>query len=352
MTRITENEVLFKEIGLRKLLGFRSFHKSVLPLVRGFYVSRCLEALDICGCLDILRSEGKLNLADFLANPKAKNYDSSVLRSVCNYLYVVGLFSKKGDFYALTRVGRNTCLPRHGLFHFVQAYGPIFYELPDLLMGKKHYGSDIQRLDSFVAKATAEVSEWVPLPAIRSIIRKHQFENVLDLGCGRGELLLSIASEVKSPTLRGVDIAAPSVADGLDAIKKAGYSDRITLRVADITKPETLTAWLQDADVVTLMFVLHEFAKKGDDFVIDFLKGLKANSNSKTHFLIAETPLHDPDQIRKRPTAIAEHHLFHQLSNQGIIGTEQLRSIIKIAGFSIVEDLHLRVFSQHYVLAK
>jgi SAM-dependent methyltransferase len=349
---MTENGVLFKEIGLKKLLSFRSMHKSVLPLVRGFYVSRCLEALDICGCLDVLRTEGRLDLRAFLAIPEHRDYDFLAMRSVFDYLYSVGLLSKTEDFYVLTRAGKRVCLPRHGLFHFVQAYGPIFYALPSILMGKNRYGKDLNRENRFVAKATAEVSEWIPLPAIRSIIRKYHFENVLDLGCGRGELLLSIAGGVNSVVLRGVDIAADSVADGTEAIKKAGCSDRVTLRVADITKPATLADWLRNADVVTLMFVLHEFAKNGDDYVVDFLRRLKAHSGTKTHLLIAETPWHDPDQIRKRPTAIAEHHLFHQLSNQGILAAEQLRNIVKRAGFSVREDLHIRTFSQHYLLVQ
>jgi len=349
---MTPNEVLFKEIGIKKLLRFRSFHNSVLPLVRGFYISRCLEALDIGGCLDLLRVNNKLNLESFLKNPKNKDYDATAWRSVCDYLYSVGLFSKTDDSYALTAAGKRVCLPRHGLFHFVQAYGPIFYGLPDILMGKKRYGTDIVREDRYVSKATAEVSEWVPLPAIRRIIRKYRFENILDLGCGRGELLLSIAPSVKSAVLRGVDMAKDSISDGIEAIQKAGLSKRITLKVADVSRPEALADWLRDADVITIMFVLHEFAKNGDDGVVDYLRQLKSHANKETHFLIAETPRHDPKQIRKRPTAIAEHHLFHQLSNQGILGADQLRSIIKRAGLTIREDLHIRTFSQHYVLAK
>lgn len=344
-------DILLREIGPRKLLKLRSWHKSVLPYIRGFYVSRCLEALEISGCLDALRLKGQLYL-DFPNKPETKAYNRKAIEDVCDYLYAIGIFNKNANYYTLTKAGKRICENRHGFFHFVQAYGPIFNELPQILMGVKEYGKDVVREDIYVAKATAEVSEWLPLPAVRRLIQEYGFQRVLDLGCGRGELLLSLAPKTNAAMLRGVDIATDSISEGLQRIHDAGLSNRIVLKIADITKPESFSDWLKTSDVITIMFVLHELLQKGEGFVVNFLKDLKAKAGNDIYLLIAETPQQKLVDIRNRPTSVAEHHLFHALSHQSILGAAQLRDIVRHAGLEILEDLHFRSFSQHYILAK
>jgi ubiquinone/menaquinone biosynthesis C-methylase UbiE len=311
-----------------------------------------LEALEICGCLDALRLGGRLHLKEFFDDPKTKQYDTTAITNVCEYLYAIGLFDKIANAYTLTESGKDICLNRHGYFHFVQAYGPIFYELPKILMGEKKYGRDVEREDVFVAKATAEVSEWLPLPAVRLLIRQHGFERILDLGCGSGELLLSLAPKANGAMLRGVDLARASIAAGLQTIEEAGLSNRISLKVGDITKPEMFSEWLKASDVLTIMFVLHEFLDKGEQFIVDLLRELKTRAGKDIHFLIAETAQQEPAEIRKRPTSVAEHHLFHALSNQGVMKADQFRDIVRRAGLNIMEDLYFKSFAQHYILAK
>lgn len=344
--------ILLKEIGLRKLLNAISWYRAVNPQARGFYVSRCLEGLEICGCLDILRSQGSLNLDKFLNKSEATDYNKGAIEVVCDYLYEVGILSKKGLSYSLTKKGKRLCLNRHGSFDFIEAYGQIFHELPDILMGRKYYGKDIFRKDRYVAKATAEISEWLPLPVFRYLIRKYKLQKILDLGCGRGELLLSLAKTTDLQDLRGIDINKESLSDGIQRIKQAGLDNRIFLKSGDIKDPSPWADWLKNADAVTAMFVLHEFLAEGENEILSILKNLKSLSSRNTAILIAELPLQTPDQVRKLRTATAEHFLFHWLSNQRILEANQLRNIIHKAGLTIIEDLHFTLFCQHYILAR
>lgn len=349
---MSKSSILFKEIGIKKLLEVRSWHQSVLPYVRGFYVSRCLQSLEMCGFLDVIRNIGYANIADFLKPEERKNFSETSLRHVCDYLFSIGIFLKYEDNYRLTKLGKQICLNRHGYFNFVHAYGPIFYELPDIIMGKKVYGKDIFRKDKYVAKATAEISEWLPLPAIRHLIGKYEFKSILDLGCGYGELLISLAKKTKLTNLCGIDIAEESIQYGKEKIQRSGFGDKIKLRVGDINKPELLSDWYKTADVITIMFVLHEFLDRGESYLIEFLKTIKVASSPTTAIFIAETPKRTEEDIRKHPSSVAEHHLFHKLSNQGILEKEQLRRIVTKAGLNIIEDMYFSTFSQHYILAR
>jgi len=349
---MSKGAILFKEIGIGKLLTLRSWHKAVLPHVRGFYVSRCLQGLEICGCLDVLRKSGSLNVDKFIKQQGRETYNKEGIDSVCNYLYSIGIFDKKDEDFTLSKEGMKICLNRHGYFDFVHAYGPIFYELPALLMGEKVYRRDFSRNDRYVAKATAEVSEWLPLPAIRHLIKKYHFKKVLDLGCGRGELLLSLAKSAELTTLHGIDIANDSINDGNKKIKELDLMNKVSLRIGDVEKPESFKDWLNSADVVTIMFVLHEFLRNGEIYLVNFLKNIKALSGSQTAILIAETPKQESEKIRKHPTSIAEHHLFHSLSQQGILDIEKIRQIVGKAGLRVIEDIHFSKFSQHYILVK
>jgi len=95
---MSKTQILTKEIGLKKLLTFRSWHNSVLPLVRGFYVSRCLESLEICGCIDTLREEGKIDLNEFIEKNKETKINRYALESVFLIIFSASeFFQKKKD---------------------------------------------------------------------------------------------------------------------------------------------------------------------------------------------------------------------------------------------------------------
>src|SRR2546430_10471233 len=54
--------------------------------------------------------------------------------------------------------------------------------------------------------------------------------HVLDLGCGPADIPIRLARKLAECQITGVDGSAPMIAIGLEAIRTAGLSDRITLR--------------------------------------------------------------------------------------------------------------------------
>lgn len=254
--------ILFQEIGIKKLLRLRRWHKYVLPHVRGFYVSRCVQALDMCGVLDRFRTQGKLDLQTFCGEKNNVSFNKFYLEKVCDYLYAVGIFKKNGDVFSLSEEGEVIILNKHGYFDFIQAYSPFFFSLPEMLAGSVDK-SLLHRQDIYVSKATADVSEWLPLPAVRYLVKKYSFKRILDLGCGYGELLISLASEGNLTGLYGIDLAVDSINKGKSLIAEKGLSKSVTLHEGDILKPEQWAEWSKSIQLVTIMFVMHEFLGKG-----------------------------------------------------------------------------------------
>lgn len=68
---------------------------------------------------------------------------------------------------------------------------------------------------------------------------------ILEIGCGTGEQLVSLARKFPHSRLTGIDISEPNVALACDLVQREGLSDRIT-----IVKADYLTRQLGSFDVI------------------------------------------------------------------------------------------------------
>ena len=93
---------------------------------------------------------------------------------------------------------------------------------------------------------------YVRIPAVADRLRQGAY--VLDVGCGTGAQLESLAQAFPTATFVGIDIAAPVLEVARDLIAAAGLDDRVTLRqqgAEELTDEEAF-------DMVTMNVVLHE----------------------------------------------------------------------------------------------
>ena len=70
------------------------------------------------------------------------------------------------------------------------------------------------------------------------------------------------------------------------------------------------------------------------------------------YLLICEVCQWNLRQLIKSPVALAEHHLFHKLSNQGLATRQEWHGIFKAAGYEIAEEKRFDKASQAYFLLK
>ena len=79
---------------------------------------------------------------------------------------------------------------------------------------------------------------------------------VLEVGCGAGNLLIQIAKAFPSVRCIGVDIDPTGLAIAREAVKRAGFADRVTILEGDIGTAADEGAF----DVVVMVQVLHEIS--------------------------------------------------------------------------------------------
>ncbi len=338
---------LVSRYGFGRVLDILSMNRAVKRYFRNFIICQCLIALGKSGVLDEMISEGLVDIREF---SDSKNLDYQTLKTICDYLYVIGVTNKQNQKYSLTGYGHDLCTVSRGVFNFIHAYSPIFENLDAILMKQKKYGVDFDRRGEFVGRASAELAELFPFPISRGILKKYGFKTILDLGSGSGDFLIGFckSSDIKA---YGVDLSPEAVAYANLKAREQKVADRVMFKVGDITKPDTFKDIDPKIDLVTSMFVLHEFLSMSEEMVINIFNSIKQAYPGR-HILICELTKCSLEYLKANPSAVAEHHAFHALSQQGLADADRWRRIFAKAGLQVVEEERLDLAEQSIFLVK
>lgn len=329
----------------------RKAHDAALKYIRGFMVTESILALSNIGILDDFLCLRYLDAESYARN---KNLDGEALKTLFDYLYSLRILNKSNNGYCLSKTGRLISEYAKGPFDFAGAYAPIFQDLELLLKKKKRYGSEIKKIDFLVAKASFETEKWLPYPVVKELIKKYNYKGVLDLGCGSARFLIEACKDNPGLMGFGIDKSADAIEYANKEVVSAGLKEgRIELRHCDIFDINSLPkSWPENVDVVTSMFVLHEFINGGSGTkVANLLKTLKEYFKNAS-FIICELCRNTPEQLRKRPSLIAEHHLFHALSKQQILTYAEWKKIFRQASLNIIEEIRFKFAEQGYFILK
>ena len=335
---------LVNSIGPQRLIGIRKVHKGMLSFGRSYMLMHSMSALRRIGFFDVLNERGVLRLDEFA---KEKDLNPAALKALCNYLYSLRILNRTTKGFVLAKKGRSLLDYCLGTFDFIYAYAPIFERLEQLLYAKNGDAVALRR-GEYVARATTEVSRWLPLPIVKTIVKRRGFKRVLDLGCGSGEFLIELCRENVLEGV-GIDISADAVKYAQSNIASSGINGKISVLQGDIFNLGGLIGRIGSFDVATGMFVLHEFLSEGRDRVVQLLLEFRGHF-PHTPLIISEVCKFFPSSLRKRRSALAEHHLFHLLSDQGLATLTGWRKIFRDAGYHIQEEIYFDFAGQAYFL--
>jgi SAM-dependent methyltransferase len=327
------------------------FLKSI-DLISASYLAQVLIALWDSGLYEYVRDRGKVNIE---ASASELNLDAMVLRQLIEYLVGRGLMKPDGSAFVLTERGRPywNSVTRGALLAHLGGYNPLLIQLGPLLRREVDlHDPSLDRLERQVAVGSGHsqlgngMVLWI-LDAIRGLDARC----VLDLGCGAGDFLLQLVLRWPGGRGVGIDMSAAAIAEATQKAQMYGVADRVRFHRAVLSAaPMALDREDLDAvDVVTAMFMLHEFGGRGGtEAIVAGIASLGAQLPGRT-LLLVEGARADPIRFGATPQrtyAQLDYSFIHPLSRQGPLRTpeewEQLiaaggaRLLKRVDGFNLV----------------
>jgi SAM-dependent methyltransferase len=336
---------LVPTVGISGLLTIRKVHRDMIFYARGFMTSYVMIIFLKNGIISDIENQKGIDPRTYSKN---RGFDSDVFQSLCDYLYSLRILDKDKSKLVLSKKGKRLSHLSVGLFDFLYAYSPIFHNLDVLLNKQETYGTKIVRHADYVARGSTAITRYLPFPAAKRLLQKHGYQSFLDLGCGDGAFLFYVCQD--GCTGLGVDLAEQAIVSARKRALETGQSERLKFEVADIFHLEDIGGKAADtAQVISLMFVLHEFLYGGDQRVRVLLQDIRHNFPN-SDLLVCELNECKPEYLRQRSTAICEHHLYHRLSHQGFATIDQWLRIFSECDYEVKDMVLYEFAKQAYFL--
>ncbi|MFH0964200.1 MAG: methyltransferase domain-containing protein [Planctomycetota bacterium] len=336
---------LARLFGLRKLVRRFRRHQRALRYYRGYAVTEALWALLETGFLDELAAHPEgMTLAEAQTRYR---FHPRVFASLVDYLDVLSILRCEGDRVRLDEEGKLLLAEPRGSFDLARGYEPIFRNLSAMLRGEALFGREVFRRGDYVAKGSGELGSQLPFPVLKRMILDAGAREVLDLGCGDLEFLFGIA-EGTQIVCHGIDMDADAVRHACGRLQGSPLRDRVSVEQADMFDVATLAQRFGGVDVLTAVDVFHEHLADGTGRIGKLLGDLRGSFNAR--LAVAEFCRQPHEALRKRPTGFAEHHLFHNLTNQVILSADEWRRIFRNAGYEIEQERVIDLVGHGYFL--
>lgn len=343
-------DLLAEAARARELLrGDPAFMVELRSLISQTYLTHTLFALWDSGFDAYLREHPRFVPSEAA---EALGYDEAVFGCLLEYLVGRGLLRPAGDALELTERGEKYALvnARGLLMLYWGGYRPIIGQLGPMLRGEIPIGDPrLARSTRHAALGTEQINSLVVTPGVLDIIHElaeKGVEGVLDLGSGTGGFLIQFARQ--EPTLRGVgvDMSEAAVEQARRTAAAHGLEDRLTFHVGEVgAGPLPLPDdAVESVDLITAMFMLHEFGRHGPDAIVAVLEALREQFPG-TLLLFIEAPLADVEALGANPPphyAALDYLFIHPLSGQGRpLPPEEWERIVRQAGCEFVEHRHV-----------
>jgi SAM-dependent methyltransferase len=331
---------VIKLVGLRQALRMKRRHEQGLAPLRGHVATRCFWALLQCGLWDELLAKGSTDLDTFAAD---RGLNGRTLRAICRYLDGIGWVRLQGGLLWPGPAVRTLLAEPRGLFELGYAYDPVMNALGDLLAGKAAFGRDVQRRTDWVGIGSGRLCEQLPYPVLGELVASCGGKRVIDLGCGDGSFIIWMLRRMPGLHVTGLDLDAPTADLARRRVAAEGLADRADVvcgDMFDLVRDDGAARGLPEPsqiDTVTVCDTFHEYLWDGDDRIVEFLKALRARRPGIT-LVMGDFCVQDEQWLRRHPIASLEHHLWHDLTRQRLIGEAEWRRIFEKAGIRVVES--------------
>ena len=304
-------------------------------LVEAFQLSQAVATLHD---LDILTTLHKPATVDELSAKFA--IDAGLLRGILDYLALrTNLLRRSGERFVATQ--NYSAHARFLLDLYLGAYGRNATQLSKLLRNPARAPNIVDR--TRYARAFDAVN-GPALGAVPQIIRQLEFNYLLDLGCGNGELLLDLAKRDRQFVGWGIELSPAMCKVAQSRIRRSRLGKRLQVLEGDCRKlrsslPEGISSQVR---TVTACNVANEMFANGHLRAISWLRGMRKVLPGRP-LIIADYygRLGHKKDRSSRETIL--HDYAQLISGQGVppASAAEWRSIYSRAGcrlVSIIED--------------
>ena len=315
-------------------------------LVSEAYLAQVLVALWDSGLYEYVRKHGRIEIGEVADE---LNLEAAVLRSLNEYLVGWGILSPDGDSFVLSKKGQAywNYITRGILTSHLAGYNQLLINLGPLL--RKEISLHDPRLDRS-GRLVASGSGYALLgsgtiPWILKLIKEIGGTYVMDIGCGAGDFLIQLALRWENGAGIGIDMNAEAIAEASTNAKHCGLSERLTFHHATLSaEPMSISSGiLERVDVLTAMYLLHEFAGRGGTGAITAAISQLRKQFPGRKLLMLEGERADPLALCASPPrtyAQLDYSFIHPLSRQGPLRTPaEWGEIIKSAGATLLDRI-------------
>jgi len=324
-------------------------------LFNGYVGSSVVFALSEIGFFKLFeKNDSVVNLPRAAGILKVRQ---NLLTALCDNMVAIGILQNASDdSYALTIEGQNLAELLGYFTWAIGGYGNLLHNLHHLVSGRKTYGYEVVRDESYVARGAGEVGQKFVLPVVASQLDKSSFNEIVDLGCGSAALLIFLCRRYPWIKGVGVDISEKACELARQRIFQSGLSERIRIIKSDVNQlaygaDSSEVSSLQRAEVVTSFFMLHDLIKNQAQ-AVDFFSNLKRNFCNTRYFLFGDTMQSDSLELLKSQKIFSQvFELVHAFMGHCLWKKQLYDEVFSAAGFAVDGCIRLDIpFSWLYVL--
>ncbi|HVH40868.1 MAG TPA: class I SAM-dependent methyltransferase [Labilithrix sp.] len=307
-------------------------------------LGRVLLALSDCGFYEYLRANPRFREGDAIARLRLV---PAVFGALVSYLVGLQYLERDADgFLRVTPTGEDVfnVYTRGVVNMYIAAYAPIFENLGAALTGAVPLGDpSLARSPVHTSSGTSYLTCGFTIPAVLEILERRNCRHILDLGCGSGDFLVQVLRLWPQAQGVGLDMAPEPLERARFLANAFGVGDRATFHCAAVGRDKLALSddVLATVEVVTAMYMLHEFGRDGREAVIDVVRALRAALPGR---LLVALEVEGGD-----PTALAhsadghkgklDYWLIHALSGQGLPrGVHDWIDLFEAAGCSMESE--------------
>jgi SAM-dependent methyltransferase len=279
---------------------------------------------------------------------RSLDLDRFAFEGLLEYLLGCGVLVRRGgDVFGVTPKGERlfNVYTRGVLSVYLGGYNAVLQSLGEVLSKRLPLdAASLRRSTRHAAAGTAYSTCAFTVPDVFSAMRDMGGKVCLDLGCGTGDFLLQWVLQRPDARGVGVDLSADALRQARDTAERWGVADRLEFHEARVG-PGPLAVppgALDEVDLVTSMYMLHEFGRDGRQSIVDVVRALRAQLPGR-RLLVLEVEACDPEELAAQVPAAPhlgrlDYRLIHQLSGQGLPRSRaDWHGIFRDAGCSIVE---------------